>query len=145
MYDLSYSQIMSYTHSYQLRVRYGETDQMGFVYYGVYAQYYEVARVEAIRALGIIYAQLEQEYHIWMPVMNMHARYLRPAKYDDLLTIQTTIPSLPDKDIRFRYEIRNESGTLLNGALVQLCFLDSRTQERITAPEFIKTPLSKFF
>jgi acyl-CoA thioester hydrolase len=118
---------------------------MGFVYYGVYAQYYEVARVEALRALGITYATLEKEHHIWMPVMNMHVRYLRPAKYDDLLTIQTTIPTLPEKDVRFRYEIHNESGILLNGALVQLCFLDSRTQKRILAPAFITTPLSKFY
>ena len=118
---------------------------MGFVYYGVYAQYYEVARVEALRALGITYATLEKEHHIWMPVMNMHVRYLRPAKYDDLLTIQTTIPALPEKDVRFRYEIHNESGILLNGALVQLCFLDSRTQKRILAPTFITTPLSKFY
>jgi acyl-CoA thioester hydrolase len=80
-----------------------------------------------------------------MPVMNMHVRYLRPAKYDDLLTIQTTIPSLPEKDIRFRYEIRNEAGTLINGALVQLCFLDAKTQKRINAPIFIKEPLSKYF
>jgi acyl-CoA thioester hydrolase len=136
---------MSYTHSSQIRVRYGETDQMGFAYYGVYAQYYEVARVEAIRALGIIYAELEQVHHIWMPVMNMHVRYLRPAKYDDLLTIRTTIPTLPDQDIRFRYEIHNASGKLLNGALVQLCFLDSRTQQRISVPEFIKGPLSSYF
>jgi acyl-CoA thioester hydrolase len=136
---------MSYTHSWQLRVRYGETDQMGFVYYGVYAQYYEVARVEAIRNLGVIYAELENVHNIWMPVMNMQVRYLRPAKYDDLLTIYTTIPSLPDKDIRFRYEIRNEAGTLLNGALVQLCFLDATTQQRIDAPGFIKAPLSTYF
>jgi len=136
---------MSYQHSSQVRVRYGETDQMGFVYYGVYAQYYEVARVEALRNLGMLYADLEKIHHIWMPVMNMQVRYLRPARYDDLLTIQTTIPSLPQKDIRFRYEIHNEAGSLLNGALVQLCFLDARTQKRLDAPDFIKGPLSGFY
>lgn len=136
---------MSYTHSWPIRVRYGETDQMGFVYYGVYAQYYEVARVEAIRALGIVYADLEKTHHLWMPVMHMQVRYLRPAKYDDLLTITTTIPTLPGKDIRFRYEIHNEEGVLINGAVVQLCFLDSRTQKRIDAPPFITDPLSPFF
>ncbi len=136
---------MSYQHTWQLRVRYGETDQMGFVYYGVYAQYYEVARVEAIRNLGVLYADLEKLHHIWMPVMNMQVRYLRPARYDDLLTIHTTIPSLPAKDIRFRYEIHNETGTLLNGALVQLCFLDARTQKRIDAPDFIKDPLRSYY
>ena len=136
---------MSFTHAWQVRVRYGETDQMGFVYYGVYAQYYEVARVEAMRSVGILYAELEKSHHIWMPVMNMQVRFLRPAKYDDLLTIHTTVPTLPQKDIRFRYEIRNESGSLLNGALVQLCFLDSRTQKRIDAPDFITQPLQMYF
>ena len=136
---------MSLRHTSQVRVRYGETDQMGFVYYGVYAQYYEVARVEAMRSVGILYAELEKSHHIWMPVMNMQVRFLRPAKYDDLLTIETTVPSFPQKDIRFRYEIKNEAGTLLNGALVQLCFLDATTQQRIDAPEFIKQALQQYF
>ena len=136
---------MSYHHTHQLRVRYAETDQMGFVYYGIYAQYYEVARVEAIRSLGIQYATIERDHGIWMPVMEMHARYLRPAQYDDLLTIRTTIPTLPYRDIRFRYEIVNEAGTLLNGALVRLCFLHAGTQKRINAPDFIKESLISYF
>jgi len=136
---------MSYQHAHQLRVRYAETDQMGFVYYGIYAQYYEVARVEAMRDLGIHYADIEREYGIWMPVMEMHVRFLRPARYDDLLTIHTTIPSLPDREIRFRYEIKNEQGVLLNGALVQLCFLDAASQRRINAPAFIKESLISYF
>ena len=107
---------------------------MGFVYYGVYAQYYEVGRVEAMRAAGILYADLESKYGIWMPVMNMQTRFLRPAIYDDLLTIQTIVPELPDWDIRFRYEIRNESGILINGATVQLCFLEAASRKRISAP-----------
>jgi acyl-CoA thioester hydrolase len=136
---------MSFHHTWQLRVRYGETDQMGFVYYGVYAQYYEVARVEAMRSLGIHYASIEKEHGIWLPVMEMHVRFIRPARYDDLLSIYTTIPSLPDKEIRFRYEIKNEQGLLLNGAIVQLCFLEAATQRRIIAPDFIKQPLMLYF
>jgi acyl-CoA thioester hydrolase len=136
---------MSYNFTHTLRVRYGETDQMGFVYYGVYAQYYEVGRVEALRALGILYSEIEKKYHVWMPVMNMQVRYLRPAKYDDLLTIQTTIPELPEKHIRFRYELFNEEGELLNNALVQLCFLESTTKKRIDVPEFIQRPLKPYF
>jgi len=136
---------VSYHHACTIRVRYGETDQMGFVYYGIYAQYYEVGRVEAMREAGILYSNLEKEHNIWMPVMNMQVRFLRPAVYDDLLTIHTTVPSLPDRDIRFRYEIRNEAGILLNGALVQLCFLEARTQRRIDAPEFIKESLKPYF
>ena len=136
---------MSYQHSTRVRVRYGETDQMGFVYYGIYAQYYEVGRVEAMRHAGILYSTLEREHGIWMPVMNMQVRFLRPARYDDLLTIHTTVPSLPDKEIRFRYEIKNEAGFLLNGALVQLCFLDAKTQQRIMVPDFIKASLLPYF
>lgn len=136
---------MSYQFTWPLRVRYSETDQMGFVYYGAYAAYYEVARVEAIRNLGITYAELEKIHGIWMPVMNMHVRFLRPARYDDLLSIRTTIPTLPAKDIRFRYEIHNEAGQLLNGALVQLCFLEASTQKRIDAPDFITAPLQPYF
>ncbi len=136
---------MSYHHTCTVRVRYGETDQMGFVYYGIYAQYYEVGRVEAMREAGILYSNLEKEHQIFMPVMNMQVRFLRPALYDDLLTIHTTVPSLPERDIRFRYEIRNEAGTLLNGALVQLCFLESESRRRIDAPEFIREALKSYF
>lgn len=136
---------MSYHHEHQLRVRYGETDQMGFAYYGVYAQYYEVARVEAMRQLGLHYARLEREHGIWMPVMEMHVRFLRPARYDDLLTIHTTIPSMPEKDIRFRYEIRNEKNELLNGAMVKLFFLDTKTLQRIQVPSFIEQLLIPYF
>ena len=139
------STYMSYTHTTPIRVRYGETDQMGFVYYGVYAQYYEVGRVEAMRAIGILYADIERLHHIWMPVMQMQVRYLRPARYDDLLLVKTTITALPDQEIRFRYEIHNEAGELLNGALVQLCFLDAGTQKRISAPGFITAPLKQYF
>ncbi|MEO5907167.1 MAG: thioesterase family protein [Saprospiraceae bacterium] len=142
---MSHPAEMSYHHSTQVRVRYGETDQMGFVYYGIYAQYYEVGRVEAMRDAGILYAAIEKEHGIWMPVMNMHVRFLRPARYDDLLTIHTTVPSLPEKEIRFRYEIKNEAGLLLNGALVQLYFLDAKTQKRIIAPDFIKESLLPYF
>lgn len=136
---------MSYAHTSQLRVRYGETDQMGFVYYGVYAQYYEVGRVEAIRSLGITYADLERAHGIWMPVVNMQVRYLRPARYDEQLSILTTIPALPDKDIRFRYEIRNEAGELLNGALVTLCFLEASSGRRIPAPAFLRAAFKPYF
>ena len=136
---------MSYNHTFHLRVRYAETDQMGFVYYGVYAQYYEVARVEAMRSAGILYSTLEKDHGIWMPVMNMQVRFLRPARYDDLLFIHTIVPKMPGHYIRFRYEIKNEAGVLLNGAIVQLCFLDATTQKRIPAPDFIRESLLTYF
>ena len=74
-----------FTHETNIRVRYSETDQMRYVYYGQYAAYFEVGRVEAMRSLGIRYASLEEDHGILMPVMNMHVRYLRPAEYDELL------------------------------------------------------------
>ncbi len=137
--------IMSYSHSFQIRPRYAETDQMGFVYYGVYAQYYEVARVEAMRNIGIHYADLERIHGIWMPVMHMEVRFLRPARYDELLTVYTIVPAVPNRDIKFRYEIKNEQGAMLNGAMVKLCFLEAATQRRISAPDFIKESLESYF
>ncbi len=98
-----------------------------------------------MRDLGFHYATLEKDHGIWMPVMNMQVRFLRPARYDDLLTIHTIVPSLPVRDIRFRYEIKNEEGTLLNGAIVQLCFLDAATQRRGDAPDFITEILKPYF
>ena len=84
-----------YSFETQLRVRYGETDQMGYLYYGNYAQFYEVGRVETMRSLGMSYKTLETDYGILMPVMSMQVRYVRPAFYDDLLTIKTTIRHFP--------------------------------------------------
>lgn len=136
---------MSYTHTTRIRVRYGETDQMGFVYYGVYAQYFEVGRVEALRHLGFTYADLEKEHGIWMPVMSMQVRFLRPSRYDDLLSVETTIPTLPEKDIVFRYELKNEAQQLLTGAEVKLCFLDSQTGKRTDIPLFLKEILIPYF
>lgn len=136
---------MSYTHRTSVRVRYGETDQMGFVYYGVYAQYFEVGRVEAIRSLGLTYADLERKHGIWMPVMNMQVRYLRPARYDDLLTLGTTIPSMPVRDIKFRFEVHNEGGQLLTGATVQLCFLEASSGRRVQTPASLQEALAPYF
>src|SRR6056300_1254587 len=96
-----------YEFDYKIRVRYGETDQMGYVYYGNYALYYEVGRVEAIRSLGYTYRQMEEE-GVLMPVKKMESSYLRPVFYDELLTVKTSIQNLPDRVIVFRAEIYNE-------------------------------------
>lgn len=111
-----------YKHEFQIRVRYSETDKMGFVYYGNYMQYYEVGRVEALRNLGIRYADLEDEFGIIMPVVNMNVRYLRPAYYDELITMQTHISQLPETSIKFNTEIYNMQKQLLNAAQITLCF-----------------------
>ncbi|MCC6753054.1 MAG: acyl-CoA thioesterase [Saprospiraceae bacterium] len=124
-------------HETQIRVRYSETDQMGYVYYGNYAQYYEIARVEAMRAAGIRYADLEREYGIWLPVVSMNVRYLRPAAYDDLLTLRTFVHPIEGSHLRFDTEVFNEGGQLLNAARVTLCFVDSVTRKRTSAPAWI--------
>ncbi|GAA5222282.1 acyl-CoA thioesterase [Membranihabitans marinus] len=123
-------------HSFQVRVRYSETDQMGFVYYGNYARFYEIGRTEAFRDLGVHYKNLEEQ-GIMMPVMSLQSRYLRPAKYDDLLTLKTIISKLNDKIIVFETKIYNQDNELLNQGIVQLCFIDKESGARIPTPNSI--------
>lgn len=118
---------------------------MGYVYYGNYAAYFEVARVEAMRQIGIEYSKLEKEHDIWMPVLNMHCRFLRPGRYDEELTIITQIRKLPDMSIAFDYEILNESEKIVTAARVNLCFIDANTEKRIYAPAFIIDKLKPYF
>ena len=130
------------SHEYQKRVRYGETDQMGYLYYGNYAQYYEIGRVEFLRSLGLTYKALEEKYKVMMPVKNMEVRYLRPAKYDDLLTIKTILKSISDKDIFFFVEIYNEYGKIVNGAKIRLNFIDAATKKSIPTPAILLEKLT---
>lgn len=133
-----------YTHSTQVRVRYGETDQMGYVYYGNYAVYFEVARVEAMRNLGMSYKELEQS-GIMMPVLEHTSRYLQPATYDDLLTIVVTIKELPAVRITFHYEIYNEADRLIHTGETQLVFLNAATMRPCRPPEAILALLRPYF
>ena len=113
-------------HSIQVRVRYAETDQMGYVYYGNYATYLEVARVETFRAIGFSYKEMEED-GVLMPVLEYKTKYIRPAKYDDLLTIKIKVAELPKVRIRFEYEIYNEKEELLNVSETTLVFIDSKS------------------
>lgn len=117
----------------KVRVRYGETDQMGFVYYGNYALYYEVARAEAMRQINMSYRQME-ERGVLMPIVNMTCKYLRPARYDDLLTVKTIIRELPASRMRFYYEVYNEAGELLNQAETTLAFIRKENGKPCAAP-----------
>ena len=126
-----------YTHETQIRVRYGETDQMGYLYYGNYAQYYEVGRVETIRSLGLTYKELEEVHGIWLPVMSLDMRFVRPAYYDDLLTVRSELRELPDEYITFHVEVYNEKKKLVNAGRVRLCFFDAQTKKVVPAPEFL--------
>lgn len=115
-----------------LRVRYGETDQMGFVYYGNYAQYYEVGRVEAMRSLGFSYREME-EGGILMPVINLTINYKKPALYDDEVRVVTTVKEMPKVRITFDYECYNQKNELLNTGSVTLVFID-KTRNKPTVP-----------
>jgi acyl-CoA thioester hydrolase len=128
-----------------IRVRYAETDQMNVVYYGNYAQYFEVARAEGIRELGISYKEMEA-MGIVMPVVEMHTKFLRSAKYDDLLTIKTQLRELPkDHRIEFHHEVYNESGKLLTVGRVVLFFLKSDTMARTVMPAELMKYLEPYF
>jgi acyl-CoA thioester hydrolase len=119
-----------------IRVRYSETDQMGFVYYGNYAAYFEVARVEALRSLGISYKSLE-EGGVLMPVKNFEIDYLKPAKYDEMIEIVTTIKETPKSGILFEYESLNEKKEVINRAKTTLVFLDAARMRPIRVPQLI--------
>ncbi len=123
------------TSTTQLRVRYAETDQMGFVYYGNYPQYYEVGRADAMRLLGMTYKEME-ERGVVMPIARMEIKYIRPAIYDDLLTIKTIVPRMPTSRMHFDYEIFNETGMLLNKGTTILAFLNKETGKPCPAPEW---------
>ena len=128
----------------QIRVRYGETDQMGYVYYGNYSMYYEVARVESLRQLGMTYRQLE-EMGVIMPVVENRSKYLAAAKYDDLLTIITTLREKPGVRIKFEYEIFNEDKKLIHQGETLLVFIDRSANKPCRPPEAMVKLLAPFF
>jgi len=133
-----------YTAEIEIRVRYGETDRMGYVYYGNYAQYFEVARVEAMRVFGITYKDLEDN-GILLPVYEYQVTFLKPAYYDDLLTIKTTISELPQARIGFHYQTFNSKNEMVNRAHTTLVFIDKKSGKPIKAPAFFVQNLQAHF
>ncbi len=134
-----------YTSETKVRVRYAETDQMNVVYHGNYAQYFEVGRVEAIRQLGLSYKDLETS-GIIMPVIEWTAKFVRPAHYDDLLTVRTTLREMPaNHRIEFLQEVYNEKGKLLTTGHVILYFLRSNTMEKTDMPPEMAQRLQPYF
>ena len=133
-----------FTSETKIRVRYGETDQMGFAYYGNYAQYYEVGRVEALRGIGISYRELEDE-GVQLPVYTFSIKYLKPALYDDEITIKTTISEMPKARIRFDYECYNHKGELLNTGETTLVFIDRASKRPCGPPAHIIEKFKKYF
>lgn len=133
-----------YTHVSSYRVRYADVDQMGYMYYGNYAKLFEIGRVEALRNLGVRYRDLE-ESGVWMPVYENYSKYLKPAKYDDLLEISCKLEVLPDTRIAFICEIRNELSILIHKGKTTLVFLNEKTGKIITCPEMILERLKPYF
>jgi acyl-CoA thioester hydrolase len=128
----------NFTQETKLRVRYGETDQMGYCYYGNYAQYFEVGRVEALRAIGMSYRDMEND-GIMLPVSEFTVKYLSPALYDDELTITTRITAVNGARIEFEYDITNQQNKKVSTAKTTLVFVSKETMRPVQAPEnFLK-------
>lgn len=130
---------------FKKRVRYGETDQMGYLYYGNYAQYYEIGRVETFRHIGFPYLRLEEEFGVMMPVKSMQMRFLRPAKYDNLITIRTILKDFPEERAWFRTELYNEKGKLLNAGDIRLAFADMKTGKGCLPPKEMLDAVKSYF
>jgi acyl-CoA thioester hydrolase len=120
----------------KFRVRYGETDQMGVVYYGNYAQYLEQGRTEWLRDLGFSYRWMEH-HDVQLPVVRLEIDYKRPARYDDLIKVTTTLRNIPTHKIEFDYQIHNEQDELLVRAYTSLVFIDSTTGKLMKAPSYL--------
>jgi len=128
----------------KIRVRYGETDQMGYVYYGNYPLYYEVARTDMIRKIGWTYNKME-ENGIMMPVVSLNVKYIRPAFYDDELTVRVTVKEIPITKMYFEYEVFNEKGKLINTGNTTLVFVDMKTGKPTKAPNDFLEKFNKHF
>jgi len=132
------------TNEVKLRVRYGETDQMGYVYYGNYAQFFEVGRVEWLRNLGVSYKKLE-ESGLMLPVLKLNVNFLKPAMYDDLLTIITTLKKKPLVKIEFDFEIFNENKELLTTGYTSLAFINMQNNKPTKAPQSLLDKIHSYF
>lgn len=130
-----------YVSETKIRVRYSETDKMGYVYYGNYPAYFEVGRAEAMRELGMTYREMEDK-GIMMPIATMHVKYIRPAYYDDLLTVRTTIKDFPASRMHFFYEVFNENGKMITTGETVLAFVNVNTQRPCAAPDWFTQALS---
>lgn len=128
--------------THTIRVRYAETDPMKYVYYGNYATYFEVARVELFREIGMPYNEIEDR-GIWLPVSQFSIKYLKPAFYDQNLEIHTFIKKIPGVRIDFEYEIYNDSKEKITEAKTTLFFLDSKKNKVIKCPDFLMKLIEK--
>ena len=130
------------THEFSVRVRYSETDQMGVVYHGNYAQYFEMGRVEWLRNMGVSYKWME-ENGVMLPVVSLTMNYKKPARYDDLITVKTIFKSQTSVKIEFDYEIYNEQKELLTIAHSVLVFVDMKIGRPMLPPDYVLDKISE--
>ncbi|MBS1527600.1 MAG: acyl-CoA thioesterase [Bacteroidetes bacterium] len=133
-----------FEHTTKIRVRYGETDQMGYMYYGNYAEFYEVGRVEMLRSLGMTYRGME-ESGIMMPVSEMHCKYLKPALYDEEISVKVIMDKMPGVKIHFKYELYNAKDELINTGDTLLVFVNMKTSRPCLPPQEFIDKLKPFF
>ena len=133
-----------FEHTTKVRVRYGETDQMGYMYYGNYAEFYEVGRVEMLRSLGMTYSAMEAS-GIIMPVLEMKCKYLKPALYDEEISIKVVMDKMPGVKIHFRYELYNPNNELINLGETLLAFVNMKTNRPCLPPQYFIDGLKPFF
>ncbi|GAB2688947.1 thioesterase family protein [Mucilaginibacter koreensis] len=133
-----------FEHTTKIRVRYGETDQMGYVYYGNYAEFYEVGRVEMLRSLGMTYKEMEAS-GIMMPVLELKCKYIKPARYDEELQLKVIMEKMPGVRIHFRYELYNEANELINIGETLLVFVNMQSNRPCLPPQDFMERLKPFF
>jgi acyl-CoA thioester hydrolase len=125
------------------RIRYGETDQMGYAHHGNYAQYFEMGRIEFLRSVGISYKKMEEDGLI-LPVHSINTRFFKPARYDDLVTLKTTLRETPSARIIFDYEIFNEKEELITKGDTTLVFVDTSKNRPIKIPKYLLEKFESF-
>lgn len=133
-----------FEHTTKLRVRYGETDQMGYMYYGNYAEFYEVGRVEMLRSLGMTYSGMEAS-GIMMPVLELSCKYLKPALYDEEISIKVVMDKMPGVKIHFKYQLYNPNEELINTGETLLVFVNMKTNRPCLPPQEFIDKLKPFF
>ena len=133
-----------FVHSTKIRVRYADTDQMGYMYYGKYAEFYEVGRVEMLRSLGLTYKAMEDS-GIIMPVTELKCKYIKPAFYDEEITVKVILENVPSVRIQFRYELSNEKHELINLGETTLVFISQENKRPCLAPDDFLNKLNVHF
>ncbi len=129
------------SHYTSFRIRYGETDQMGVVYHGNYAQFLEMGRIDWLRSLDISYKKME-ENNVMLPVISLQCNFIKPAEFDDEITVKTTLKKIPAVKIEFEYEITNQNNELLTTGNTVLAFINMKTKKPMRCPEYILEKLN---